>query len=131
MICILKEVNMEFTKGRKEILKIIEKSEKPLTAEQIYKLNNFKPNFSTIYRALKFLEDKNLIKSISFDNGPKYFYSIKKHYHFLYCTNCGKIETFNKCIANQLEKFIYENFNFQITDHVFYFKGLCENCREG
>ena len=122
---------MELTKWREEILKIIEKNKKPLTAEEIYKINKFKPNFSTVYRALKFLEEKNLIKSISFDKGPKYFYSSKKHYHFLYCTKCGKIEVFNKCIASQLENFIYKNFKFQITDHVFYFKGLCENCKEG
>ncbi|MDK2885928.1 MAG: Fur family transcriptional regulator, ferric uptake regulator [Thermosipho sp. (in: thermotogales)] len=121
---------MVLTKWREKILKTIEESEKPLTADEIYMKNNFKPNFSTVYRALKFLENKNLIKSVSFDTGQKYFYSNKKHYHFLYCIKCGEIEVFNKCIATQLEEFINKNFNFKITDHVFYFKGLCKNCKE-
>ncbi|SHH43936.1 Fur family transcriptional regulator [Thermosipho atlanticus] len=122
---------MVMTKKRKEILEIIEKSNKPLTAEEIYKVNKLKPNFSTIYRTLNFLESKNLIKSVSFENGPKYFYSTNKHYHFLYCIKCGNIEIFDKCTATQLEEFVEEKFDFQIIDHVFYFKGLCKNCQEG
>ncbi|MBO8160726.1 MAG: transcriptional repressor [Thermosipho sp. (in: Bacteria)] len=121
---------MNLTKWRKEILKIIEESNIPLTAEEIYTRNNLKPNFSTIYRALNFLEKNNLIKSVSFDNSPKYYFSINKHFHFLYCIKCGRIETFDKCFASKLEDYVVKNFNFNITDHVFYFKGICKKCQE-
>ncbi|QTA38862.1 transcriptional repressor [Thermosipho ferrireducens] len=118
------------TKWRKEVLKIIQKSDKPLNAEDIYRLVEHKPNFSTIYRALNYLEKAEFVKSISFGNTPKYYYSNNEHRHFLYCLKCGKIETFDLCMAQELENKVKKNFMFEIFDHIFYFKGLCKNCSE-
>lgn len=132
MICICNylEGNEVLTKWRKLVFDVINSSEKPLNAEDIYRLNNFKPNLSTVYRALNYLEKKSYISSVSFDGGTKYYFSKDKHFHFLYCTNCGKIEVFEECMASELEKKIKSKFGYLITDHVFYFKGLCKKCRK-
>lgn len=119
------------TKWRKEVFDIINSSDKPLRAEDIYKQNGLKPNLSTVYRALNYLEKKDYISSVSFEGNVRYYFAKNKHYHFLICKNCGKIEVFTECMANEIKKQIEERFNFEITDHVFYFKGLCNECKKG
>ncbi|MBT1247272.1 MULTISPECIES: transcriptional repressor [unclassified Thermosipho (in: thermotogales)] len=119
------------TKWRKTIWNILENSKKPLCAEEIYKINGFKPNLSTIYRALNYLEKKDIISSVSFENSTKYFFPKERHIHFLYCIKCGSIEVFNECVAKEIKMKIENKFDYQILDHVFYFKGICKKCREG
>ena len=56
--------NMRLTKKRETILNILKQTDKPLSAEDIYKeLGDASMNLSTIYRALElFLYPKNGIK---------------------------------------------------------------------
>ncbi|MDK2954067.1 MAG: Fur family transcriptional regulator, ferric uptake regulator [Kosmotoga sp.] len=119
------------TELRKEILRIIETSEVPLNAEEIYQKLETKPNLSSVYRGLSFLEDNGMIKSISFDSHVRFFYPVEKNHplHFIYCKNCRKIEVFNECFADRIQAQIEKKHDCTITDHVFYFIGLCSECR--
>ncbi|ABR30299.1 Fur family transcriptional regulator [Thermosipho melanesiensis] len=118
------------TKWRKRILNILENSKRPLSAEEIYQLNEFKPSLSTIYRALNFLEKKDIVSSISFENTTRYFFPKEKHMHFLYCIKCGSIEVFENCIADEIKSALEKKYNYTILDHVFYFKGICKKCKK-
>lgn len=120
------------TELRKEILRVIETSEIPLNADEIYQKLGTKPNLSTIYRGLSFLEDNGMIKSISFDSHVRFFYPAGKNHplHFIYCKNCKKIEVFNECFADKIQAQIEQRHGCVITDHVFYFIGLCSKCSD-
>lgn len=118
-----------FTDLRKEILKFIEDSEQPLTAKKIHSLLEPKPNLSTIYRALDYLCDKGYVKSIYFASEGSYFYSSKNsHSHFVFCQECTEIKVFDDCFAEKIQSNIEDKFNYKITDHIFYFSGVCNTC---
>ncbi|MEM7008735.1 MAG: transcriptional repressor [Thermodesulfobacteriota bacterium] len=120
-----------FTNLRKEILKYIEQSEQPLTAKEIYQMLQSKPNLSTVYRALDYLCKNKYVKTISFSSEGNYFYSAKmEHSHFIYCKECTEIKTFDDCFAEKIQDNVEDKFDYKITDHIFYFSGICNTCLE-
>lgn len=119
-----------FTELRKEILNLIDQAEQPLTVKEIHDRLISKPNLSTVYRALEFLLKKGLIKTISFSLEGKFYYSGKKeHSHFIYCKECSKIEEFDQCFAENIQHSIEDKLDYKITDHFFYFAGICNSCQ--
>ncbi len=118
------------TDFKKEVLSVIDKAEKPLIAKAILNRMNSEPNLSTIYRALDFLRRKKYIQSVSFSGVKFYFTGKKGNGHFLVCKECHEIIEFEDCIALNLQKKIQEQYDYKITDHVLYFKGLCPECQK-
>lgn len=122
-------IKSRLTDLRKEILSIINEAEMPLNAKMIEKRTKSKPNLSTIYRALYFLETKRHIYSISF-SGVRFYYTNKKgHGHFLICKKCHEILEFEDCVAKNLQQKIQKQYNYKIIDHVLCFYGLCLECQ--
>lgn len=120
----------KFTRKRQLILDIIRDNECPVSAEDILNMTDTKLNLSTVYRALEFLEENGLIKSISFDGKVRFFFGADGHHHFLYCDKCHGIQTFDHCAAEKLQGKIQKEFEYEIKDHVFYFTGICNKCKE-
>ncbi|AKI98342.1 Fur family transcriptional regulator [Kosmotoga pacifica] len=120
-----------FTKLRKDILNIIEKSKAPLCAEEIYQKLEQKPNLSSVYRGLYYLEENGMIKSITFDKNTRYFFRSTNHpKHYLYCKECGNIEAFDVCFADKIQEKLEKKHDYKILDHIFYFIGICSNCKK-
>jgi len=114
---------------RKQILSIVDNAEKPLNAKMIEKRIKSKPNLSTIYRALYFLETNKHINSVSF-SAVKFYYTNKKgHAHFLVCKKCHEILEFEDCAVKHLQQKIQKQYDYKITDHILYFNGLCLECQ--
>ncbi len=120
-----------FTELRKRILKTVRGSESAITAEEVLEsVKPDRPDLSTIYRALAFLENKGMVKSVTFDCSTRFYHSAQDHpVHFLHCMKCHHTKSFDKCFADQVESAIEKEHDFEITDHVFYFLGLCGDCR--
>lgn len=124
-------MKQSFTELRKEILAVIEESEQPLMAEEVFDRLPSKLNLSTVYRAIDFLLKKGLIKAAAFSSEAKFFYSGKKeHSHFIYCKGCSKIEEFDRCFAQNIQNDVESELDYKITDHFFYFAGICNSCRK-
>lgn len=117
---------MRMTKNREAVLEIIESSRVPLTAEEIHR--KLDVNLSTVYRALKFLEERNLVGSFSV-GGPRYFFKKKRHYHFLICEKCGKLFPFEECVDEFLKK-LQEKYDFSEESHLFLIHGICKECKK-
>lgn len=120
-----------FTELRRKILERIRASESAITAEEVLEsVRPEQPDLSTIYRALGFLEKKGYLKSVVFDCSTRFYHLAEDHpVHFLHCMKCHRTQTFNKCFADQIEDALEQEHDFKITDHVFYFLGLCSDCR--
>ena len=119
-----------FTELRQEILKNIKESEKPISVKDIHARLESKPNLSTVYRALDYLCSKGFVKSISFASDGSYYFSAENaHSHFVYCKECSEIKVFEKCFAEEIQDQIEDKFDYKITDHFFYFAGICDSCR--
>jgi Fur family ferric uptake transcriptional regulator len=130
------------TSGREAILEVLSKSDKHLSAEDIYiKVHPKYPNIglTTIYRTLDVLVDLGLVFKFDFGDkraryelseGPKGAH----HHHHLICTNCNRVIDYTDFIdeevelLNQTEKGLSKKYDFRITNHLIQFYGLCNNC---
>ncbi len=132
---IVKQKGLKYTEQREIVLNILINAEGHLSAEEIYNLIKSKKRESsigiaTVYRALSFLEEVNLITSIAFGaDGKKYESNTKEHHDHLICTNCGKIVEF---MDNEIEKRqdnVAKKNNFKITSHSMQLYGVCDTCQ--
>ncbi len=132
---IVKQKGLKYTEQREVVLKILMHAEEHLTAEEIYNLIKIKEpdsniGIATVYRALSFLEEVDLIASIAFGTeGKKYESNAKEHHDHLICTSCGKIVEFvDEEIEKRQEKIAKQN-NFKVTSHSMQLYGICSSCQ--
>ena len=120
---------LRMTKQRKKVYQCLKNSEKPLSAETIYELiDEDKLNLSTVYRAIDYFENNNLLIKFHF-NGKNYYFLEKdgNHHHYFVCTNCHmmhKIKCNMKTIITDLEN----ERNFKVTNHEMNVYGICNLC---
>ncbi len=134
---VLKDKGMKYTEQRAVILQILLNLDDHLNAEEVHDIvkteyPDLNIGIATIYRTLNFLEEVNLISSISFGkNGKKYeSTTADQHHDHLICTSCGKIvEFFDESIERRQEEVAKQN-DFIITDHTMQLYGLCQKCQE-
>lgn len=132
---IVKQKGLKYTEQREIVLNVLLHADDHLTAEEIYNLIKTKRpdsniGIATVYRALSFLEEVNLITSIAFGaDGKKYESNTKDHHDHLICTNCGKIVEFmDEEIEKRQERIAKKN-KFRITSHSMQIYGICEACQ--
>ncbi|MCK5293229.1 MAG: transcriptional repressor [Arcobacteraceae bacterium] len=133
---IIKSKGMKYTEQRAVILQILVNLDEHLNAEEIHSIiqkdypeQNI--GIATIYRTLNFLEEVNLISSISFGkNGKKYEGNTDEHHDHLICTSCGKIVEFLDDDIEKRQEDIATKNGFKITDHSMQIYGLCQNCQD-
>ncbi|MGA2142038.1 MAG: transcriptional repressor [Brevinematales bacterium] len=123
-----------FTSIRKELLDIINNSENPISAAEIFEKYGKKADLSTVYRAIKYLEAEDIIEGFSIfcsthENMRYYFGAGENHTHFLHCENCHQFRRIDKCFIENIQADIENKYNYKIRHHTLYFTGLCENCR--
>jgi Fur family ferric uptake transcriptional regulator len=131
---IVKQKGLKYTEQREIVLKILLHAKDHLSAEDVY--NEIKKEFpdsnigiATVYRALGFLEEVDLIASITFGtDGKKYESNTKSHHDHLICTSCGKIVEFiDEEIEKRQDRIAKKN-RFKITSHSMQLYGVCEDC---
>jgi len=134
---VLKDKGMKYTEQRAVILQILLNIDDHLNAEDVHRIVKEKYpeqniGIATVYRTLNFLEEVNLISSISFGkDGKKYEGNLEKEHHdHMICTSCGKIVEFlDESIEKRQEEIAKEN-GFEITDHTMQIFGICQSCQE-
>ncbi len=132
---IVKQKGLKYTEQREIVLKILINASGHLSAEDVYNtIKEYYPEsnigIATVYRALSFLEEVDLIASIAFGSeGKKYESNAKSHHDHLICTSCGKIiEFLDEEIESRQEKVGKKN-NFKITSHSMQLYGICSDCQ--
>ena len=132
---VLKAKGMKYTEQRAIILQILLNIDDHLNAEEVLdivkkKYPDQKIGIATIYRTLNFLEEVNLITSISFGKeGKKYEGNTDKHHDHLICTECGKIVEFLDDTIEKKQEEIAKKNGFTITDHTMQIFGVCDDCQ--
>ena len=133
---IVKQKGLKYTEQREIVLDILLHAKEHLTAEEVYneikkKYLNSNIGIATVYRALSFLEEVDLITSINFGtDGKKYESNSKSHHDHLICTSCGKIiEFMDDEIEKRQDKIAKKN-KFRIVSHSMQLYGTCESCQE-
>lgn len=133
---IVKQKGLKYTEQREIVLSILINAEDHLTAEEVYnQIKEQHPDtnigIATVYRALSFLEEVDLIASINFGtDGKKYESNAKSHHDHLICTSCGKIVEFLDDEIEKRQERIAKKNNFKITSHSMQLYGICEDCNQ-
>jgi len=133
---IVKQKGLKYTEQREIVLNVLFHADGHLTAEEVHSLIKTKiPNsnigIATVYRALGFLEEINLITSIAFGtDGKKYESNTKEHHDHLICTKCGKIVEFMDEEIEKRQDRIAKKNKFKITSHSMQLYGVCGVCQE-
>ncbi|MGI6678364.1 MAG: Fur family transcriptional regulator [Dehalobacterium sp.] len=122
----------KITKQRRAILTILDESEHPLTAEEIYLRIQAKNNVSslaTVYRNLKTLVDAGyVVKSGLFEDKVQYRLQNDPHTHNLICLGCHKVIPLSDCPLNCLGETLGKKEGFTVTDHKIELYGFCFEC---
>jgi len=133
---IVKQKGLKYTEQREIVLNILIHADGHLTAEEVYNLIKTKRpdsniGIATVYRALGFLEEVNLLTSITFgSDGKKYESNTKEHHDHLICTSCGKIVEFMDEEIEKRQDRIAKKNKFKITSHSMQLYGICDSCKE-
>ncbi len=123
------ECGLRYSKQREITLRVLQSTDTHPSAEWIY--NEVKkqiPDVSlgTIYRNLKQLEEKGMIRKVlTSDNIEHYDADTSMHCHFI-CKKCGRILD---CDAET--EFRLKNESYDVEDVYVQFYGVCDKCKKG
>ncbi len=131
----LAQSGLKATKHRTEIMDVLEKSDKPLSADQVFfelKEREIRVNFSTVYRVLEALTDKNLVVKLNIPGEQRTLYVFKRigDKHYLICLGCNKMLAISRCPLENYEESLAKETKFTILGHKLDIYGYCPECRK-
>ncbi len=124
---------------RQAILGVLERTNKHLSAEDIY-LAVYRRypgiGLTTVYRTLDILNQTGLVFKFDFGDRKARYELVKSpeavQHHHLICTNCGRVIDYRE-FSEELDKVkhaLAKRYNFRIDRERIDFLGLCEKCKE-
>ncbi len=120
------------SKHRDRTLEVVKRSERHLSAEEIYE--KMRPDFpkvslGTIYRNLAVLEDQGRIWKLQFfSDHDRFDGRTDPHYHFL-CERCRKVFDLNTPVDSALNERISRETEHAAERHQIEFYGTCKACQ--
>jgi len=89
--------------------------------------------FTTVYRALKLLEDCGLATASQFGDGHAHYERVVEgtHHDHLVCTECGAIVEFENPEIEKLQEKVGRQHGFEVTSHRTELYGRCPRCVAG
>jgi len=132
---VIRQCGLKNTKSRSAILDILDRSDQPISAEQVFlelKKKKISANLSTVYRALDALASKDLAIKLNIAGDSRNLYEFNRmvHRHYLVCLGCNKIMAIDSCPLVSYEKFLAKETNYLITGHKLDIYGYCPECQE-
>ena len=122
---ILNGAGLKCTRQREAVIAALAGAEKPLTAEEIYKLSD-NASLSTIYRTIERLMAKGIITSTTIPLSDGVFYELaNEHRHYAICLSCRRMKYIDGCPmrAPRLD-------DFTVTSHKIELYGYCGACAD-
>lgn len=138
-----KKAGYTFTTARAMIIDILSRTNKHLSAEEVYqKIYRKYPSIglTTVYRTLELLVKLGIATKYDFGDGRGRYELLEKsteeHHHHLICLECNKIVDYTDFMDEEikmiekLEKAFFKKYKFEIKSHQIFFYGICEECRK-
>ena len=130
----IRSKNLRRSEQRQQILDVFLKTEKHLTAEDLYnivKKKNPSIGYATIYRSLKLFSEAGLCRELQVDDGTtryEHLYNHKHHDHLI-CTKCGKFVEIESPEIEALQNQLAKKNGFELIKHRLELYGLCSVCK--
>jgi Fur family ferric uptake transcriptional regulator len=120
---------------RQEILMTFLKTEKHLTADELYRLvkrKNPQIGFATIYRTLKLLCESGLCRELKLEDGSVRYEHLYGHDHHdhLICIKCGKFIEVVDPEIEKLQERLASKEDFTLQGHKLLMYGICRECKK-
>ena len=128
---LLRKSGSKATTSRLSVLEVLTRARNPISAQDVIKVMGKKADQATIYRILKTLKEKGIIRQIDLrHNHAHYEISGSDEHHHLICIHCGKIEDVHDCgIDNTYSVILRHSKHFsEIKQHALEFYGVCKSC---
>lgn len=129
---IWKRCGLKKTEARQNVLALLQKSDRPLTAEAIFaSLPKGGQDLSTVYRVLSAFEKAGLAKKEINENKENVFsLAGKEDAHVLVCLQCKKRVPLDGCPFESVNQKIEQETGFLIPDQNREIYGLCPECQK-
>jgi Fur family ferric uptake transcriptional regulator len=128
---ILRKAGYRATPGKIAIIEALARAGQPVKANDLIEKLKKEVDPVTVYRALESFDKSGLVKKIHFhDRSTRYELLLDEHHHHIVCTECGVLEDFESCGAEQMiENIISRSKKFKVVnDHSFELFGVCYSC---
>jgi Fur family ferric uptake transcriptional regulator len=130
----VKKKGLKHSDQRRGILLMFLKTEKHLTADELFRLvqkRNPSIGVATVYRALKLICESGLGREFRLDDGTARYEHLYGHDHHdhLICTNCGSFEEVLDPEIEKLQEKLAKKHGFKISNHKMEIYGVCRKCR--
>lgn len=128
---ILQQAGLKATKSRCEVLVFLIEHHGPISIEEMQKkLAKKSPDRVTLYRMMQQYYAAGIINRVDFREGFERFEFQDHHHHHVVCTDCGAVEEFELCDADDIAKHALKHSKkFKIIkDHSLELFGLCNSC---
>jgi Fur family transcriptional regulator, ferric uptake regulator len=124
---------IKMTKARKRIMELFKDDCKPLNAEAISQKLNKEMDRVTVYRTLTLFVQAGLLNQVDLRKDSVYYELTSHHHHHIICTDCGVVEGFESCKAEDIsEHALKSSHKFKIIrSHSLELFGLCNTCAKG
>lgn len=115
------------------MMEILGKTKSPLSvSELLEKLSKkeLKPNKTTVYREIEFLNKKGKVEEVDFGEGKKRYEGSGSHHHHIICIKCKKVKDIT--LEQDLDKFnakIASQAGYKPVGHSLEFFGICKSCQ--
>ena len=131
---LLQSRGLKNTKHRTAILEVLERSDHPITAEEVYlqlRENGIAISLSTVYRAFEVLTDKGVLMKSNLTTEIKSLFEInrREHKHYLLCLGCHKLFPVDDCPLEEYEATVAKRLDFKIKGHQLEIYGYCRECQ--
>ena len=128
---LLRKSGYKATPSRLAILEAFRGAKEPLSAQCVIELLPGDADQATVYRTLKSLKEKGVIKQIDLRHNHAHYElaDITDHHHLI-CMSCGKIENVEHHNVEAMERTILHNARHfaEIKQHTLEFYGICKAC---
>lgn len=129
----LRNENIRHSGQRELVLDVFLRTEKHLTAVELYELVRKKYpkiGYATVYRAMKVICAAGLAEEIDFADGAKRFehkYGHEHHDHLI-CLKCGRFVEVIKPEIEKLQEKLARKHGFTLKRHKMHLFGVCGEC---
>ncbi len=132
LVQLLRKRGLKMTPQRMVILNILSRTEKHLTADEVYQeAKKTYPMLSatTVYRNLEDMVGAGLLSHFKYSGSAmRYDTNIEQHHHFI-CTRCGSVkDIYLKTIDYDVDTKKFALDRFRIDGSELYLNGVCEGC---
>jgi len=126
---------MKHSGQRQDVLMTFLKTEKHLTADELFRLvkkKNPSIGVATVYRTLKLICESGIGRELRLGNDSVLYEHNYKHEHHdhLICTECGKFTEVVDPEIERLQEKLAKEAGFKLQRHKMLLYGICRECKE-